>query len=110
MEGEDIKSSFSLFITFPNVRVTKSNVEEILQGTVVDIVLYEYHFTIVPVCSDNGNANNIKKFCCPQMVTTSDDDEGSILQVEMWEGFVLGFEVEQRCQAWLCQEFKQLQM
>lgn len=102
-----------LFVTFPNVRIVQSNVEDIVVDTVVDIVLYEQYFAVVLVSSktssNNSNLNVVmKKFGCPQSVIMKDDKEYTV-QVHMWDGYLLGFEVKQRCQAWLCQEFKQLQ-
>lgn len=97
----------SLFVTFPNVRVAKSNATGVYEGTVVDIVLYDQFFAVCPSYSHNNNTVG-KKFGCPRTITTLDMED--ILEVQLWEGFLLAFKVEQKCLAWLCDEFKQLQM
>lgn len=92
-------------VTFPNVRVAKSNVEGINEGALVDIMLYDQHFAVALSYDDRSV---IRKFCCPR--TARMDDNGQFFEVQMYDGYTLAFALVHICQAWLCDQFQQLQM
>lgn len=92
-------------VTFPNVRVAKSNMDQVTVGLMVDLVLYDQYFAVVGV--DNHNQRVVTKFGSPRYVRTQKDK--NLIEVETYDGWQLSFTGGLYFVDWICQEFKRLQ-